>query len=158
MITSINTWSPSLPFFVALGLGLDMLNLLVVSIEFFLHTLLSSITAHKCQLVLLTSLSVSKEHYCYECITVLQLCGGGKSLSLFLFINCMLGLNKLWRIKYMTSFIILEMRLVGTNFSTSRPTSESSSKELNLSSRHGPDLTWSLAYLSLTVSPLPSLV
>ena len=117
MITSINTWSPSLPFFVALGLGLDMLNSLVVSIEFFLHTLLSSITAHKCQLVLITSLSVSKEHYCYECITVIRLCGGGKSLSLFLFINCMLGLNKLWRIKYMTSFIILEMRLVGTNFS-----------------------------------------
>ena len=37
MITSINTWSPSLPFFEALGLGLDILNSLVVSTEFYLH-------------------------------------------------------------------------------------------------------------------------
>ena len=56
--------------------------------------------------VLTTSLSVSKEHYCYECITVLRLCGGGKSLSLFLLINCRLGLNKSCRIKYMTYDII----------------------------------------------------
>ena len=44
---------------------------------------------------------------------------------------------------------------------TSRPTSESSSKELNLSSYliqnwTRPDLTWTLPDLSFTAGPLPS--
>ena len=99
--TSIKTWSPSMTFFDAfrLGLVLDIMKFLdiIVNIEFFLSCA-SSISSHKCQLVLYmsTSLSVHKEHYWarYQCFTVQR---WNMSLSLFLLINCQRGLDKLWR-------------------------------------------------------------